>query len=85
MNYCQSGDGEFATAISPLEKGENKEMEMPTMKGERVKIPRQDEFGVRNPRKLLDPQLPTEKEVEEHNLTHLPDRNWCPHCVAGKG
>ena len=24
------------------------------------------------------------KEVADHNLTHLPYRNWCPHCVTGK-
>ena len=45
----------------------------------------EEEFGVRNPRTLLDPQLPSQKEIDEHCLTHLPYRNWCPHCVAGKG
>ena len=24
------------------------------------------------------------KEVEEHERTHLPFRNWCKHCVFGK-
>merc|ERR1712240_2189 len=24
------------------------------------------------------------KEVEQHNVTHLPFRSWCPHCVSGK-
>ena len=28
---------------------------------------------------------PTLKEREEHNLTHLPYRSWCPACVAGRG
>ena len=28
---------------------------------------------------------PTEAEVEEHNLTHLPYRSWCRHCVRGRG
>ena len=27
---------------------------------------------------------PTEKEVNEHNLTHLPFRTWCAHCIRGK-
>ena len=27
---------------------------------------------------------PTEKEVEEHMITHLPYRSWCTHCVKGK-
>ena len=36
-------------------------------------------------RRILDPTRPTEKEVEQHNITHLPYRNWCPHCVRAKG
>ena len=31
------------------------------------------------------PYMPTPQEVQEHNLTHLPYRNWCPMCVRGKG
>ena len=27
---------------------------------------------------------PTPEEVEKHNATHIPFRNWCPYCVAGK-
>ena len=27
---------------------------------------------------------PGKKEVEEHERTHLPFRNWCKHCVFGK-
>ena len=34
---------------------------------------------------MADPRRPTEKEVELHNLTHLPYRNWCELCVAAKG
>ena len=36
-------------------------------------------------RKLIDPRKPTQEEVDEHELTHLPYRNWCPICVRGKG
>ena len=35
-------------------------------------------------RKLVDPKRPSRKEVDEHYLTHLPFRNWCPHCTRGK-
>ena len=28
--------------------------------------------------------LPSVKEVQEHMITHLPFRSWCPHCVRGK-
>ena len=27
---------------------------------------------------------PSAREVELHNATHIPFRNWCPFCVAGK-
>ena len=47
--------------------------------------PEEEQFGTRNPRRVLDPKLPSQREVDEHNLTHLPDRNWCKHCVFGKG
>ena len=30
-------------------------------------------------------KLPSLAEIEEHNLTHLPYRNWCRHCVRGRG
>ena len=26
---------------------------------------------------------PTAEEVEQHMATHIPFRDWCPHCVAG--
>ena len=28
--------------------------------------------------------MPTAAEVEQHMATHIPFRDWCPHCVAGK-
>ena len=31
------------------------------------------------------PIRPSDKEVEEHERTHLPYRDWCPHCVRGRG
>jgi len=39
----------------------------------------------RPPKALADPRKPTLAEVQAHNLTHLPYRSWCPHCVRGKG
>lgn len=34
---------------------------------------------------MADPRRPTEKEIEHHNLTHIPYRNWCTLCVQAKG
>ena len=32
-----------------------------------------------------NPRDPTDKEVEEHNVTHFPHRSWCPVCVKARG
>ena len=38
-----------------------------------IPVPWESEFGLRNPRKNQDPKLPSEKEVEDHNLArHMP-------------
>jgi hypothetical protein len=36
------------------------------------------------PKGILAPFRPSVKEVEEHNLTHLPYRSWCIFCVKEK-
>ena len=43
------------------------------------------EAGQRRTKKLGDPVRPKDEEVKEHELTHLPFRNWCRHCVRGRG
>ena len=35
-------------------------------------VPREQEYGVRNPRKLPDTKMPSKEEVEQRYLTHLP-------------
>ena len=32
-----------------------------------------------------DPRQPNQHEKEEHEMTHLPFRSWCRHCVIGRG
>ena len=43
----------------------------------------QDEEGMTS-KGLKVPRGPTQKEVEEHSMTHWPFRDWCAHCVRGK-
>ena len=31
------------------------------------------------------PTEPTKIEKEDHDKTHLPFRNWCRHCIRGRG
>ena len=33
---------------------------------------------------LASPKQPTQREIDEHNISHLPPRNWCAHCVRGR-
>ena len=41
--------------------------------------------GLRPIRRLVDPRRPTQAEVDLHELHHVPYRNWCHHCVRGRG
>ena len=39
----------------------------------------------RTPVKMNDPHAPSQKEREQHEMTHLPFRSWCSKCVFGRG
>ena len=41
-----------------------------------------NENGIRVAVVKRGPQEPTEQEIKEHYVTHVPFRSWCPHCVA---
>ena len=34
---------------------------------------------------LPTPNMPTQSERDDHDLTHYPYRSWCKHCVEGRG
>jgi len=36
-------------------------------------------------KKMINPRLPSREDVEIHEMTHLPFRNWCPHRIKGRG
>ena len=44
-----------------------------------------EQHGDRKIIKVHDPKLPTEEEVQQHLMCHLPHRNWCHHCIRGRG
>lgn len=46
---------------------------------EEVKDEDDGEHGTRRPMQKPDPRMPSEEERREHELTHLPFRNWCRH------
>ena len=38
----------------------------------------------RRPKTLKAPRHPTQAEIDEHLLTHLPFADWCECCVSGR-
>ena len=47
-----------------------------------VRLDESEEARKPNTKKL--PQQATQEEIDHHNVTHLPFRSWCQHCVRGK-
>ncbi len=45
--------------------------------------PNQSEEG-HKARGMPSPEQPTRQEVEEHELAHVPFRQWCVHCQRGR-
>ena len=45
---------------------------------------RDEASGVLKPKAIPSPSEPTAREIETHNLSHMPYRSWCPFCVAGR-
>ena len=33
---------------------------------------------------LPNPELPSQSEIDDHNVDHCPYRSWCRHCVEGR-
>ena len=45
----------------------------------------EEEEEIQAPRVAHDPAQPTERQLSEHRVTHLPYRSWCKWCVLGRG
>ena len=43
-----------------------------------------DNQVLQKPRGMPEPILPSPAEVNLHNLSHIPYRSWCQHCVAAR-
>ena len=53
--------------------------------GEQINIEADDDTEVEPVKRVVDPGKPTEQQIEEHRMTHLPYRSWCRWCVLGRG
>ena len=52
--------------------------------GEPAHVEDNDEEEAEPKRIAPSPVLPTAAEIEDHRITHIPFRSWCPHCVAAR-
>ena len=78
---CEGDRFDKLVRLSDPEEGEaQEEREEDTTEGEREEEPEE----ARKARGVKAPAKPSKEEVDEHMLTHLPFRSWCPHCVRGK-
>ena len=53
-------------------------------KGGEERKEKDEEEEAREPVVMTTPKTVSRREREDHNLTHLPFRSWCPHCVMGR-
>ena len=53
--------------------------------GEEVNIDSGNDTEVEPLKRAVDPGKPTDQQIEEHRMTHLPFRSWCRWCVLGRG
>jgi len=79
-----NGEGTFGKEANGEGIEEEKDLECSDKEEEDAKS-EQDPGDLRSMRKMIDPCLPTRAEVDEHEMTHLPFRNWCRHCIMGRG
>ena len=53
--------------------------------GEEINIEADDDTEVEPGKKAIGPGKPTDQQIEEHRMAHLPYRSWCRWCVLGRG
>ena len=79
-------DKERAGAISSgAEADAGQESTETEMFCEHSVVQEEETFGFRKPRIPRRPLAPTKADVDEHMPLHVDYRDWCAHCVAGKG
>jgi hypothetical protein len=81
-----AGDDHVAKIVEKRKAEEHSGKETEDEVAEDEELHQEDhEPGRRRTRPMLDPKLPSETEVQQHCLAHMPFRNWCPHCARGRG
>ena len=85
---CDLEDRVFRQMMEPFDPTESEDEQGVTNRESSAENPEEnpgdgEEEAVR-PKTRAPPKQPSAEEVENHMVTHLPFRDWCPHCVRGK-
>jgi hypothetical protein len=81
MNFESEGIG--ANPVRPC-MGEG-EIQVQGVEDDEIEIEAEVCEESRVPKRMQNPMLPSKAEREVHELTHVPFRSWCEHCVRGRG
>ena len=80
MTWMPSGDEREGEQTPRGDRSAGEEQES----GEDVSSGEEEEEGD-EPNIGKDVKAPSKSEWDEHMVTHVPFRDWCPHCVKGRG
>ena len=91
-SFCQAGQvssqskDKHLTPVSPEDVRMDDEDRDNGEEVETVEVEeRESEEDGREAKVMTGPRKPTKAEVEVHELTHIPYKSWCRHCVRGRG
>ena len=79
----KQGSGQDRDAVMPNEIGEDAEVHENMGEPEAAELDEEEE--TQPVRALSSPNMPTVSEVREHEIDHIPFRNWCKACIEGFG
>ena len=66
------------------DEGNESEEDVPEADGEVIEADEsEDECAPK--RAVPDPGAPSQQQVDDHEIDHMPYRSWCESCVAGRG
>ena len=80
-------DGMDVTVHADASDSEDVVVESQEVQGEAVEASRADQeedVETQVPRSSKAPHMPSQREIDEHNLVHCPYRAWCEACVRGQ-
>ena len=79
-------DADASESEEAMESSKGDGAESQEVQNEMVETSRtgQEDAETQAPRAAKAPYIPSQREIDEHNLVHCPYRAWCEACVRGQ-